>query len=73
MKSSCFVSLGGLSMLAEEGEMKAVETRLEYCQRKAAEARTRADRIVDQDGRKMLLEVAAMWDEMADVAERSST
>jgi hypothetical protein len=52
--------------------MKAVETRLEYCQRKAAETQTKADTIVDQDGRKMLLEVAAMWDEMADVAERSS-
>ena len=52
--------------------MKAVETRVEYCQRKGAEARTRAASVVDQDGRRMMLEVAAMWDEMAEVAERSS-
>ena len=52
--------------------MKAVETRLEYCQRKAAEARSRAASIVAQDGGKMMLDVAAMWDEMAEVAERSS-
>ena len=52
--------------------MKAVETRLEYCQRKAAEARTRAANGGDQDGRRMMLEVAAMWDEMAEAAERSS-
>ena len=52
--------------------MKAVETRLEFCQRKATEARIRAANSVDQDGRRMMLEVAAMWDEMAEVAERSS-
>src|SRR5215213_4981690 len=33
--------------------MKAVETRVEYCQRKAAEARTRAATVFDQDGRRM--------------------
>ena len=52
--------------------MKAVETRMEYCQRKAAQARTRAANVRDQDGKRMMLEVAAMWDEMAEVAGRSS-
>jgi hypothetical protein len=52
--------------------MKAVETRLEFCQRKAAEARARAANSADQEGEKMMWEVAAMWDEMAAVAERSS-
>ena len=52
--------------------MKAVESRLEYCQRKAAEARARAEAMKDFEARRAMLEVAAMWDEMADVAERSS-
>ena len=52
--------------------MKAVESRLEYCQRKAAEARARAEAMKDFEARRAMLEVGAMWDEMADVAERSS-
>jgi hypothetical protein len=51
--------------------MKAVESRLEYCQRKAAEARARAEAMKDFEARRAMLEVAAMWDQMAQVAKKS--
>ena len=51
--------------------MKAVESRLEYCQRKAADARDRAEAMKDLEARRVMLEAAAMWDEMAQVAKTS--
>ena len=50
--------------------MKAAETRSEYCQRKAAEARTRAATVFDQDGRRVMLEVrpcGMRWPKLQDV------
>jgi len=51
--------------------MKAVESRLEYCLRKAAEARARAEAMKDFEARRVMLEAVAMWDEMAQVAKTS--
>ena len=44
----------------ERARKKAVESRLEYCQRKAAETRARAEAMKDFEDRRVTLEAAAM-------------
>ena len=64
MAESCVVGLSRLRTMADEGIKRA-----EFYERKALEARAKAETIKDWDARRTMLLVASMWEALARTAK----